>query len=85
MEGTIVNFRSSRTRQTGNQMVIIVPGIESKEKAESLVGKSVTWLTPAKKEMIGKISATHGNKGAVRAIFETGMPGQSVGQKVELA
>ena len=84
MEATIVNFRSARHHQTGNQMVIKVEGISDKEKAKSLVGKPVTWTSPAGKELKGKVSAVHGNSGAVRAIFTTGMPGQSVGQKVKI-
>jgi len=65
-------------------MVIKVEGIDKKEKAKALVGKSVVWKSPANKELKGKIAATHGNKGAVRAIFETGMPGQSLGTKIEI-
>ena len=84
MEGVINNFRSSVGRQYDNQMVIIVKGISDKEKAKELVGKKVVWKSPAGKEIKGKISAAHGNKGAVRVIFDTGMPGQAVGCKVNI-
>ncbi|MEM3127080.1 MAG: 50S ribosomal protein L35ae [Candidatus Woesearchaeota archaeon] len=83
MEGVIKNFRMSKERvMRGNHMVIVVSGISNKEKAASLVGKKVVWKSPAGKELVGKIVAPHGNSGAVRAIFETGMPGQSIGTKV---
>jgi large subunit ribosomal protein L35Ae len=85
MEGTIVNFKSSVTRQTGNQMIVSVPGIESREKATGLVGKNVVWTTPAKKEIKGEVRSAHGNKGALRILFEKGMPGQAIGQKVKFA
>ncbi len=84
MNAVIVNFRSSRHRQYGNQMVIKVEGVDKRDKAGSLVGKAVVWKSPAGKELKGKIASVHGNSGAVRAVFETGMPGQSVGQKVEI-
>jgi len=87
MKATIVNFRSSRHTQTDNQMVLKVDGVDSKDKAQKLVGKDVVWKTPSKKEareIRGKVSAAHGNKGAIRVIFERGMPGQSVGTKVEV-
>jgi ribosomal protein L35AE/L33A len=32
----------------------------------------------------GKISDAHGNKGLVRAIFETGLPGQAVTMEIEV-
>ena len=84
MEGTFVNFRSARHHQYDNHMIITVEGYSDKEKAESLVGKAVVWTSPAGKELKGEIKAAHGNSGAVRAIFETGMPGQAVGTKVKI-
>ncbi|NOZ81104.1 MAG: 50S ribosomal protein L35ae [DPANN group archaeon] len=83
MEGTIVNFRQGRHHQTDNQLIITIPGYD-KEKASSLVGKEVVWKSPAGKEMKGRISAPHGNSGAVRALFEKGMPGQCFGTKVDI-
>lgn len=84
MNAVIVNFRSSRKRQETNHMVIKVEGVSDRKKAETLVGKKVVWTSPAGKKLEGKIAAAHGNSGAVRAIFTTGMPGQSVGTKIEI-
>ena len=86
MKGTIMNFRRGMHRVTGNQLIVKVDGIEKKEKAASLVGKSVSWIAPGKKkkELKGRITQPHGNKGAVRALFETGLPGQCLGEKVEI-
>ena len=86
MEGVIVNFRGGRHTQNHYQMIVLPSGIEDKEKAKPLVGKTVVWKTPAKeaKEIKGKIAAVHGGNGAVRVIFETGMPGQAVGGKVSI-
>ena len=84
MEGVIVNFRGSEKNKSPNYMVIKVNGIESKEKAQSLVNKTVSWKTPAGNEIKGKISKAHGNKGAVRVKFEKGMPGQAIGSKVDV-
>ncbi len=84
MNGVVVNFRGSKHRQKGNYMVIIPEGCDKKEKAEKFVGKTVVWESPAKKQIKGKITAAHGKKGAVRAIFERGMPGQAVGAKIKI-
>jgi len=84
MKGIITNFRSSRHRQKDNQMIIQVEGIDSKDKAKSLVGKGVLYKTEADKEIKGKISSIHGNSGAVRVLFEKGMPGQSLSKNVEI-
>ena len=84
MEALITSFRRGKRTISSNQMIVKVSGVDSKEKAGPLIGKSASWKSPAGKEIKGKISAVHGNKGAVRAIFETGMPGQSVGSKITL-
>lgn len=65
-------------------MILYVSGVDTKEKAEGLIGKKVSWTAPGKNKttITGKISAPHGRKGAVRAIFERGMPGQAIGKKV---
>ncbi len=84
MKATIVNYRIGRHHQKPRHMVIHIQDIDDKEKAEKLIGKEVVWTTPAKKEIKGKIKSTHGNKGNVRAVFEKGMPGQSLGTKVEI-
>ena len=82
MEAIISNFRGGRHTQTGNHMIIVVNSITSKDKAAPLVGKKVTWKNAQGTTISGKIAAAHGNKGAIRAIFERGMPGQSIGTKV---
>jgi large subunit ribosomal protein L35Ae len=84
MEGIIVSFRRGRHTQTDNQMLINIKDIDNKEKASELIGKTVIWKSPAGKEIKGKISSVHGNKGVLRALFEKGMPGQSLGTKVRI-
>ncbi len=79
-----MNFRSSRHRQVNNQMILKVDGVESKEEAEKLVGKSVTFTTDGGKEIKGEVRSAHGNKGAVRVLFEKGMPGQAITKKVSI-
>lgn len=84
MEGVIVHFRGSRRVKRSNQMIVQVNGIDGKDKASKLVGKKVIWKTSAGKQMTGQITALHGNSGALRVRFETGMPGQSIGSKVAI-
>lgn len=86
MDGRISAFRGTFRRKSGNQMIIHVDGVTDKEKASALVGKKVVWTAPGKnkKQLVGKVSAVHGGKGAIRAIFETGMPGQSLGEVVKI-
>ena len=82
MEGIIVNFRGSRKVKRHYQMVVQAANVTSIDKAKELIGKSVIRKSPAGKELKGKVTKEHGNSGALRVQFETGMPGQSLSQKV---
>ncbi len=84
MQGTIGNYRISRTVQKPNHMIVYVEGVSTREAAGKLVGKAVTYTTEAGKAIKGKVAAAHGNSGAVRVIFERGMPGQAITKKVRL-
>ena len=89
MEGVIIHFRGSyKTRRLHpRQMIVEIDGLDSKEKAVKVIGKEVVWQTSGKlkKQIKGKITAPHGNNGAVKVTFEKGMPGQSLGTKVKVA
>ena len=84
MEGIIVNFKGSHKTQYPNQMIVKAGGVDDKEKAAKLVGKNVVWSSPAGKEIKGEVRSAHGNKGALRVLFEKGMPGQAIGKKVKI-
>ncbi len=86
MEAIIASYRRGRKTQTPNQLILKVDSVDSKEKAETLIGKSVFWESTGKekKKILGKITAVHGRKGAVRALFERGIPGQAISQKIKI-
>lgn len=83
MKGIIVQFRRSRHRIKEKHYLLDL-GLISREEAKKLTGKEVVWKSVAGKEIKGKISDAHGNKGLVRAIFESGLPGQAITTDVEV-
>ncbi|MGV8168883.1 MAG: 50S ribosomal protein L35ae [Candidatus Nanoarchaeia archaeon] len=83
MEGTIVNFKRGQRITSENQMIVQASGVTTKEAAAKLVGKKVLYNT-GKKDLTGVVAAAHGNSGALRVRFETGMPGQAIGKKVKI-
>lgn len=83
MKGIVVQFRRSRHRIHERHYLLDV-GMTKREDAKKLAGKEVVWKSPAGKAIKGKISDAHGNKGLVRAIFESGLPGQAVTTEVEV-
>jgi len=82
-KGKVIQFRRGRHKIHEKHFIL---DVDAKDKVEAtkLVGKEVIWKSPAGKIIKGKIAASHRNKGAVRAIFEIGLPGQAVGTEVEV-
>ncbi len=83
MEAIVMHFRQGRHHVNPKQIVLKVA--ETPEEAAKILGKTVSWTSPSGKIISGKISALHGRKGNVRAIFtDKGLPGQALGQKVKV-
>tara|TARA_Y100000310_G_scaffold292697_1_gene321691 strand:- start:1080 stop:1340 length:261 start_codon:yes stop_codon:yes gene_type:complete len=85
MKAQIIQFRRGRHRIHERHFILDV-NVKTKEDAEKFVGKEVVWISKGKNkiEIKGKISSTHGNKGLIRAIFETGLPGQAINDEIEV-
>ncbi len=83
MKGIIVQFRRSRHRIHEKHYLLDL-GINSREEAKKMAGKKVSWKSQSGKIIEGTISDAHGNKGLVRAIFNTGLPGQAITSEINL-
>ena len=84
MEGIVMNFRRGRRTYRPRHFIIHVDEIDDRTKAKALVGKAVSWKSSSGKIINGKVASAHGNSGALRVIFERGLPGQALTQKVEI-
>jgi len=84
MRARIVSFRRSKKRQNTKQVILKIENINTKDKTKELIGKMMVWRSPAGKEIKGKISNSHGNSGNVRVILEKGVPGQAIGDDVDV-
>jgi len=83
MKAIIVQFRRGRHTIKERHFLLDV-GVKNRAEAAKFVGKQVEWTSPTGKKIKGKISAPHGKKGLVRAIFERGLPGQAITTNVEV-
>ena len=84
MKATVLSYRRGIHTMHGNQLLLEMEGVDSRELASRYIGKRVIWTSPAKKQIFGKITSTHGNNGVVRARFSKGLPGTAVSSKVEI-
>ncbi len=83
MKGIVVQFRQGRHTVKPRHYLLDL-NATSREEAQKLVGKEVTWTSEKGKKIKGKVSSAHGNKGLVRSIFERGLPGQAITTEVEV-
>ena len=84
MKGKVIQFRRGKQTIHERHYLIEIDGVSNRAEAEKFVGKSVEWKSPAGKIIKGKVSAPHGKRGVIRAIFERGLPGQAITQGVEI-
>ena len=84
MKAIVAHFRQSRHTQYPNRPILIIDGVDSREKAAQMIGKKVVWVSPGKqkKRITGKITGAHGNKGAMHALMDKGLPGQVLGKEI---
>ena len=83
MKATVVSFRRGKNTYKPRQYILLVEDSPKKDSIK-LINKKVTWTSPQGKEIKGIITALHGNRGAVRARFEKGLPGQALASKVTI-
>jgi large subunit ribosomal protein L35Ae len=83
MKAKVIQFRRGLKRIHERHFILDV-AVKTRSDAEKFVGKEVVWTSPAGKEIKGKVSSAHGNKGMIRAIFEKGLPGQAKNTEAEV-
>ncbi len=82
MKALIVSYKRGRHLIHPRHAIIKLPAITDKSKAQSFVGKKVSYATKGGKVLKGVITRPHGVKGLVRARFTKGLPGQAIGSEV---
>jgi len=83
VKGILVQFRRGRHRIHEKHYLLDI-NLKNREEAKKMAGKEVEWKSPSGKIIKGKISNEHGNNGLVRAIFESGLPGQAMTTEIEV-
>ena len=90
--GVFSGFRRARLNQKPNQALIHIEGCQDINSAKFYLGKKVALLRKAETEKNGsnyrvawgKVIATHGKSGVVRAKFRKNLPGEAIGEKVRV-
>lgn len=81
--GRIVNYRTGPRTQMSRECLIQFENVDSVSTAGQLIGRKVAWKKGNNK-FVGRIASLHGKNGMVRVRFKKGVPGQAIGNTVEL-
>ena len=81
--GIITNYRTGPKTQRCKDVILLIPGITSRNDASKFVGKCVECRL-SQKILRGKIIRVHGRTGKVLARFKAGPPGQILGSKIAI-
>ncbi|ASJ00507.1 50S ribosomal protein L35ae [Thermococcus gorgonarius] len=84
LKAVVLSYAGSHEHQHNHYMILKPLGIDDRGSAARLIGRKVVWRTPTGRKMKGKIVRTHGNGGEVKAYFNPGLPGQALGDYVEI-
>ncbi len=81
LSGTVTSFRQNKHRQDSHQTIV---HMASKEDAGKVMGARVVWLRKDGLQILGRVVASHGSKGAVRVRWRRGFPPQALGSQVKI-
>ena len=86
MQAIILSNRRGVRTQYNNQYILKIDNEKytDKKSIADVLGKKVIYKTGSGKTITGTIVSSHGNKGAVRVIFEKGLPGTAISEKVDI-
>ena len=81
LSGTVTAFRQSKFKQDSYQTIV---DLADKDHAGKLLGARVVWLRKDGLQILGRVVARHGSKGAVRVRWDRGFPSQALGTQVKI-
>ena len=84
VKAIVLSYAGSHEHQDNHRMILKPLGIDDRGSAARLIGRKVVWRTPTGRKMFGKVIRAHGNRGEVKAVFKPGLPGQALGDYVEI-
>lgn len=92
VKGRFVGYRRDLVKQREHQSLIAVQDVASKREAKFYIGKRIAYVYKVSKKrhskpykvIWGKIIASHGNNGLVRAKFRSNLPAKAMGNAVRI-
>ncbi len=78
--GVIVTYHIAYTKE----VLVRVPGINSKRSAAKFVGQKAIWTDEKGKKYIGVVSGLHGTSGTVKVKFKAPLPPKALAKPINI-
>lgn len=80
-KGIIVNYHIAYTKE----ILVFVPGINSKRDAAKLIGKQAVWTDERGNKYVGVVSGLHGKSGTLKVKFRKPLPAKALAKPINIA
>ncbi|WP_297464496.1 50S ribosomal protein L35ae [Thermococcus sp.] len=84
VKALVLAYAGTKEHRDSHHVILKPLGIDDRSEASKLIGRKVVWRTPTGRKMFGKVLKPHGDRGEVKAYFNPGLPGQALGDYVEI-
>ena len=85
VKALFLGYRGGMHTQWNKQILVKIGQIDDRDKAAKYIGRRVTWKTPRGNTITGKVINIHGGNGVLKAILRKGLPGQAVGEELNIS
>jgi len=80
-KGIIVTYHIAYTKE----VLVRVPGINSKRDAGRFVGRKATWRNEKGKAYVGVITGVHGTAGTLKVKFKKPLPSTALAKPIDIS
>lgn len=74
--------RGLKSKQRDNQILLHIDNVQSKDSAAQYIGKTISWTSPSKRKLRGRITGHHGRQGTVKVVMKKGLPSLAIGATI---
>jgi len=84
VKALFLGYRGGMRTQWNKQILVKIDQVDDRDKAAKYIGRRVTWKSPRGNTITGKIVSVRGGNGVLKARFRKDLPGQAIGEELNI-
>jgi len=85
VKAVFLGYKGGRRTRRNKHIQVKIDQVDNRNEAAKYIGKKFTWKTPRGNTITGKVVSVHGGNGILNASSSKGLPGQAVGEKLDIS